>query len=140
MKIKLLSENAKIPTKSNIDDAGFDLYCPIDFEIESGKIVTLKLDIAITDFPKNTYGRIAPRSGLASRGLQILGGVVDASYQGNIGVILYFCDNGTMSFKKGDRIAQLIIEKFKPGVVFELVDSFDKKTDRGSCGFGSTGN
>ena len=140
MKIKLLSDKAKVPTKSNPGDAGFDLYSPIDFIMNSGTQKLIKLGIQITDFPPGTYGRIAPRSGLGCRGVQVLGGVIDSSYQGEIGVILYVNPTAqVLHINEGDRIAQLIIEKYEPDVEFELVDNFDNITERGSDGFGSTG-
>lgn len=140
MKIKLLSPTAKIPTKSNSGDAGFDLYSPVEVIINPGDQELIKLDIAITDFPPGTYGRIAPRSGLALQGVQVFGGVVDSTYQGNIGVILSVGTSAkTLFINPGDRIAQLIIERYEPNVTFELVDNFSQTTQRGAEGFGSTG-
>ena len=98
MKIKLLSPTAKVPTKSNSGDAGFDLYSPVAVIINPGCLQLIKLDIAITEFPPGTYGRLAPRSGLALRGVEVLGGVVDSTYQGNVGVILYLIPNSSTLF------------------------------------------
>lgn len=140
MKIKLLSPTAKVPTKSNSGDAGFDLYAPVAVIINPGEQHLIKLDIAITEFPPGTYGRIAPRSGLALSGVQVLGGVVDSPYQGNVGVILYLVPNSnTLFIEPGDRIAQLIFERYEPNITFEVVDDFAQVTDRGTGGFGSTG-
>ena len=140
MKIKLLSPLAKVPTKSNSGDAGFDLYSPVEDVINPGEQKLIKLDIAITEFPPGTYGRIAPRSGLALRGVQVLGGVVDSTYQGNIGVILSVGSAAsTLFIKQGDRIAQLIFERYEPDVCFEVVDNFEHETSRSTGGFGSTG-
>ena len=140
MKIKLLSDHAKVPTKSNERDAGYDLYSPVNDVIHPGDHKLIKLDIAITDFKPGTYGRIAPRSGLALRGVQVLGGVVDEIYQGNVGVILAVCSNANvLHINKGDRIAQIIFERIERDVAFEIVDEFEEITDRGTNGFGSTG-
>ena len=140
MKIKLLSDKAKVPVKSNPGDAGFDLYSPMDFSILPGEQKLIKLGIQITDFPPGTYGRIAPRSGLGVKGVQILAGVIDSGYQGEVGVILYVNPSAPiLNVNEGDRIAQLIIEKYEPDVSFEIVDTFDHVTERGSGGFGSTG-
>jgi dUTP pyrophosphatase len=95
------------------------------------------------EIPEGYYGRIAPRSGLAlKQGIDVLGGVIDASYRGEIGVILV---NTTAKgdelqithIKKGDKIAQLIIEKCHQ-VEWEEVKEL-AETDRGAGGFGSTG-
>lgn len=140
MQIKLLSSNAKIPTKSNPGDAGFDLYSPIDEVINPGHHKVIPLDIAITEFPPGTYGRIAPRSSMGSRGAHVLGGVVDSTYQGNIGVILSVGSNeGTLHINAGDRIAQLIFERYEPDVTFDVVENFTTTTKRNTGGFGSTG-
>lgn len=140
MKLKLLSENARVPVKSKQGDVGFDLFSPKDETINPGCHKLIPTDIAITELPSNTYCRIAPRSGLALKGVDVMGGVVDANYQGNIGVILsVFSDGEVLEIKKGDRIAQIIFEKCIPNVDFELVDSFNAPTDRGAAGFGSTG-
>lgn len=140
MKVRLLSNKAKVPTKSNCGDAGFDLYSPLDITITPGEQKLIKLGIQVTDFPKGTYGRIAPRSGLGMKGVQIMAGVVDATYQGEIGVIVYLNPNAsTLNIKEGDRIAQFIIERYDPDVMFEVVDIFNNITERGENGFGSTG-
>lgn len=137
MFIILLSEYAKVPTKSNSGDAGFDLYSPIDTVVKAGESKLIKLDISITNFPPETYGRIAPRSSLGLKGVQILGGVVDPTYQGNIGVILSVKDD--LIINRGDRIAQLIFERYCSDITFNIADQFNIQTERGVGGFGSTG-
>ena len=88
--------------------------------------------------PKGYYGRIAPRSGLALRdGIGVLGGVVDSGYRGEIGVILINSGSRDFDFYKGDRVAQLIIEKCHD-IEWEECDNLDD-SDRGEGGFGSTG-
>ena len=88
--------------------------------------------------PEGVYGRIAPRSGLSIRhSVDIAGGVIDPDYRGEIRVIMV--NNGTCIYfvKVGDRIAQLIYEKFETPslvVIQELTT-----TDRGLSGFGSSG-
>lgn len=140
VQIKLLSENAKVPIKNHTDDAGFDLYTPISFALEPGSHKLIKLDIAISDFPPNTYARVAPRSSLGVKGVILHAGVIDSNYQGNIGVILSLCNNSQpIQFNIGDRIAQLIFEKYDPNVEFKIVDDFLMVTERKESGFGSTG-
>ena len=137
IKIKLLSESAKIPTKGTDAAAGYDLYAAENGEIDPLKRNLIKTNISIA-IPKGYYGRIAPRSGLAYKsGIDVMAGVIDADYRGDIGVILYNTDVKDFEFQKGDRIAQLIIEKCHKvewQEVSELEDSV-----RSDGGFGSTG-
>ena len=96
-----------------------------------------KTDLAIA-VPEGTYGRIAPRSGLAWKHFIDVGaGVVDADYRGNVGVVLYNHSDVDFEIKAGDRVAQLVLEKIATPDVVEL-ESLDE-TDRGAGGFGSTG-
>lgn len=89
--------------------------------------------------PKGYYGRIAPRSGLGCKGLDVHAGVCDSDYRGIVMVALIDHDQTTpfVNIKKGDRIAQLVVEKIWEGST-EVVDSLDE-TKRGEGGFGSTG-
>ena len=99
------------------------------------ELVKTDLSIAI---PEDTYARIAPRSGLAWKNFIDTGaGVVDYDYRGNVGVILFNHGDQDFPIKKGDRVAQLILERIMTPEVVE-VDSLDE-TDRGAGGFGSTG-
>ena len=142
LQVKKLSENAKIPTKKNLGDAGYDLYAASEVVVKARDRALVNTDIAIS-VPVGTYGRIAPRSGLALKsGLDIGGGVVDYSYTGNVGVIVFNFSNEDFTVKKHDRIAQLIIEKIEciPVVeVTQLENELNPLDSRGSAGFGSTG-
>lgn len=89
--------------------------------------------------PPGTYARIAPRSGLAAKNFIDVGaGVVDADYRGNVTVILFNFGKSEFVVKKGDRIAQLILEKIAMAEVEETEGDLDV-TARGEGGFGSTG-
>jgi dUTP pyrophosphatase len=101
-------------------------------------LVKTGIKVAIDD---GYYGRIAPRSGLAYKnGIDVLAGVIDSDYRGDVGVILLNTSNTTFVIKNGDRIAQLVIEKIYTGgidVVQSVADILP--TARGEGGFGSTG-
>jgi dUTP pyrophosphatase len=87
--------------------------------------------------PVNRYGRIAPRSGLAVKyGIDVLAGVVDSDYRGEILVVLINHGKSPFKVEKGMAIAQIIFEKYHP-VQFQQYTSLDE-TDRGEKGFGST--
>jgi deoxyuridine 5'-triphosphate nucleotidohydrolase len=89
--------------------------------------------------PKRHYGRIAERSGLALNfGLRIGRGVVDRDYRGEVKLIIHNTTEERYTINKGDRVAQLIIEKIKDVQVKE-VKTLSLSTKRGRQGFGSTG-
>lgn len=136
-KIKRLNINAKIPTKAYPFDAGHDLYsceATVIAPMER-KVVKTGIQIAL---PTHLYGRIAPRSGLAVKsGLDVLAGVIDSSYRGEIGVVLINFSDQERYLDKGSKIAQLILESYHNAhweEVSELPDS-----SRGDGGFGSSG-
>ena len=88
--------------------------------------------------PVGNYGRVAPRSGLSVKNFIHVGaGVVDSDYRGELKVLLYNFSDVDFIVNAGDRIAQLIIEKYTPTDVEEVVEL--ELTIRGEGGFGSTG-
>jgi dUTP pyrophosphatase len=138
MKIKFLSKEAKIPMRANPSDAGADLCSVEDFILNPLERKAISTGISL-EIPEGHYGRIAPRSGLAYKnGIDVLAGVVDSSYRGEIKVILFNTDKENyFKINIGDRIAQLIIEKHF-NFEFEIVEDLSY-TQRGEGGFGSTG-
>ena len=137
LQIKLLSDKARLPVKSTNGAAGYDLSSAHNNVIPAGTRKLIQTDLAMT-VPPGTYGRIAPRSGLALKhSLDIGAGVIDEDYTGPVGVLMV--NHGTQEFtiKTGDWIAQLILEHIanEPIVIAsELLSS-----SRGNKGFGSTG-
>ncbi|SPO45473.1 probable dUTP pyrophosphatase [Moesziomyces antarcticus] len=128
---------AKLPTRGSASAAGYDLYASEAVVIPRGgrKVVQTGICLAI---PEGHYGRVAPRSGLASKhGIDTGAGVIDADYRGLLGVLLFNLGDADFTVNEGDRIAQLIIEKIATPEV-EEVESLDD-TIRGAGGFGSTG-
>lgn len=138
LKVKLLSKDAKLPLRSNPTDAGADLFSTESLMIHPGERSIVATGIAL-EIPEGFYGRVAPRSGLASKhGLDVLAGVLDSSYRGEVKVVLLNADkHNTFHVEKGDRIAQLIVESH---FNFDIVDTSSlSQTSRGKEGFGSTG-
>jgi len=133
---KRLSEDATLPTKAYSGDAGWDLYCLTDVEIPATyeRLIPTGCSFAI---PEGYYGRIADRSSLAMKGLHVMGGVVDSKYRGEVKVILHNFNTCSFHFKKGEKIAQMIITKIHTGDMIE-VDNLDE-TERNQGGFGSSG-
>lgn len=136
--IKKLVVDAIVPTRATEGSAGYDISSIEDVVIPASGHVAVSTGLSIS-VPNGTYGRIAPRSGLAYKyGIDVLAGVIDSDYtQGEVKVILYNTSERDYIIKKGDRIAQLILEQIMTpdvAVVIELED-----TVRGGNGFGSTG-
>ena len=137
LKVHLLSPNAKLPIRGSELAAGYDLSSSEDTIVPAGGKALVKTGISIS-IPKGTYGRIAPRSGLALKhAIGIGAGVIDEDYTGPIGIILF--NHGTNDFpiQIGDCVAQLILEQIKTPPVVEVKGQ--NETLRGSSGFGSTG-
>lgn len=134
---KKLNPTAQVPTQANPADAGYDLASidEVTLRANSGRaIVSTGLSVAI---PEGFYGRIAPRSGLAAKhGIDVLAGVVDASYRGELKVVLINHGDQDVTLLMGQRIAQLIIEKCH-AVVWAEVDELPVSV-RGEGGFGSS--
>merc|ERR1711973_899918 len=98
-----IKENALIPTKGSKTAAGYDLYSAYDYVIPAQGKVIAKTDISIR-VPDGTYGRVAPRSGLAAKShLDVGAGVIDQDYTGNVGVVLFNHAQTDFEIKKGDR-------------------------------------
>lgn len=138
IEIKKLSENAIIPTQGTIYAAGYDLFAAEDAIVVCGSRKLIKTNISMA-IPSGYYGRIAPRSGLAYKnGIDVLAGVIDSDYRGDIGVILYNTDKKLdFGVRKGDRIAQIIFETCYPATFSQK--SILTDTVRQAGGFGSTG-
>ena len=138
--IKLLDPELPAPAYAKPGDAGADLRSRIDFELEPGERALVPTGVAIA-LPEGYVGLVHPRSGLATKnGITIVNapGTVDSGYRGELMVTLLNTDK-TKSFhvQRGDRIAQLIIQKYEHAP-FTVVDELDQ-TERGSSGFGSSG-
>ncbi len=129
-----------MPVRAHPDDAGIDLYAATDLVLAPGRRQLVGTGIAIA-LPVGTVGLIHPRSGLAARaGLSIVNtpGTVDAGYRGEIKVCLINLDpEAPITIARGDRIAQLLVQRVELPQVVE-VDELDD-TDRGAGGYGSSG-
>ena len=137
LKVKKLTDNARIPRKGLPGAAGYDLYSAYEYCITPGSCIKVQTDIAVK-VPKGCYGRIAPRSSLAlMHSISIEGGVIDPDYIGNIGILMRNQGKTAYNVKKGDRCAQLILEKIQV-VELEEVEVL-QETMRGTQGYGSTG-
>lgn len=159
IEIKKLSPDAKIPTKNKKNDAAYDLYSLEHTVLRPFERKIIRTGIAM-NIPNGYYGRIAPRSGLSIKsGVDVLGGVIDSEFVGEIGVVLInlnmgeflmdlinkgaismiapFGTRGVFHINQGDRIAQLIIQKCEDIEWKEVAELGE--TDRSGAGWGSSG-
>lgn len=137
LNFKQLDRRAKLPTRGSRAAAGLDLYSIEAISLEPGQRAIARTGLAVA-VPEGFYGRLAPRSGLATKeGLDVLAGVIDADYRGEIGCLLHNTGAQKIELAEGSKICQLIIEKIvTPQAVW--VDELGE-TERGGGGFGSTG-
>jgi dUTP pyrophosphatase len=137
LEFKRLDPNAVLPTRGSVASAGLDLYTIEDVSIPPRQRVLARTGLAVA-IPAGFYGRVAPRSGLAMKsGLDVLSGVIDADYRGEIGCLLYNTGDAPIELSKHTKMCQLIIEKI---ITPEAAWSDDlNATARGAGGFGSTG-
>lgn len=135
--VERVSITAILPSRQSEDAAGYDLYSDVDIQLLPQQVFVINTNIKI-QLPRFTYGRIAPRSGLAfAHGIDVLGGVIDVDFRGTIQVMLIKHSPGGYEIKKGDRIAQLIIERIANPDIQEVEQV--NSTPRSTGGFGSTG-
>jgi dUTP pyrophosphatase len=129
-----------LPSYSHPGDAGADLVTAVDVEIVPGERAVVPTGIAIA-LPEGYAAFVHPRSGLAARyGVSIVNtpGTVDAGYRGEILVILVNHDlREPVRFARGDRIAQLVVQRVEHAVFTEVGEL--PESARGSGGHGSTG-
>lgn len=168
LNIKLLSDNATIPTRAYGVSAGLDIYAAETVVIEPQEKILLATDIAV-DIPEGYVGLLTSRSGVSSKThLVVETGKIDAGYNGHVKVnikndlVMLIPDGittnnimnvkgetmtieekerfciGTYGINKGDKIAQLVIVPIVTPEV-SIVEEFDSESERGTNGFGSSG-
>ena len=137
LQVKRHSDSSTIPTRGSPFAAGFDLASAERTVIKANGKGIVKTDLSIA-CPPGTYARIAPRSGLAVKNFVDVGAeTVDADYRGEVGVVLFNFGDKDFVIEKGDRVAQLILERVAMVNAVEVDELSD--TMRGEGGFGSTG-
>ncbi|GAA2670461.1 MULTISPECIES: dUTP diphosphatase [Actinoplanes] len=140
IQVRRIEKDLPLPAYAHPGDAGADLVAAEDVEIAPGDRVKVRTGLAVA-IPDGFVGLVHPRSGLAARlGVTVLNapGTVDAGYRGEILVNLINHDRAqSVKISRGDRIAQLLVQRVERAV-FHEVDTLDD-TSRGAGGHGSTG-
>jgi dUTP pyrophosphatase len=152
LKIKRLTQTAKLPERAFPTEAGLDVFADENVTIDNGETVAISTGIAL-EIPKGYYGRLKARSGLTlNSALRVQEGTIDSSFRGEMKVIAeikpfttfkaekifyQFQPSSPFTIEKGMKIAQLIIQPL-PQIELLEVDELSQ-SDRGANGFGSTG-
>src|SRR6266699_4858041 len=138
--IQRLDPGLPLPERAHPGDAGADLFAAADVELAPGQRAVVPTGVAIA-LPDGYAAFVHPRSGLAARhGVTIVNapGTVDAGYRGEIAVTMINTDRtAAVRFNRGDRIAQLVIQRVEHAVFCEV--AVLPGSARGEGGFGSTG-
>jgi len=138
--LRRLDDGVPVPSYAHPGDAGADLTTTVDVRLAPGERALVPTGIGIA-LPAGYVALVHPRSGLAARfGVSIVNapGTVDAGYRGEIKVMLINLDQtGTVKLRRGDRIAQLVVQRFEHAR-FVVVDNLPESV-RGDGGYGSTG-
>ena len=137
LRFKQLDSRAVLPQRGSALAAGLDVCSIEELSIEPNHRVMARTGLAVA-IPPGFYGRIAPRSGLAAKnGLDVLAGVIDSDYRGELCCLLYNTSDEPINLPAGSKICQLIIEQI---ITPEAAWASDlDETARGAGGFGSTG-
>ena len=147
-----VEEGGKLPHKVRQSDAGFDVFATEDITIYPGQVVKHPLNIRMK-LPPGTWGEITSKSGLGAKGLMVYAGVIDEEYRGVVHVIMsnIFLIEGLdgdgiplmrttpIVIKKGEKLAQMIMNSYNSQFYIAQVEELDMNTSRGEGGFGSTG-
>ena len=145
LRIKKLTTTAQVPFKAHDYDAGFDLYADEDAVIKAGQTVLVSTGIAM-GIPKGFVGLIWDRSSMGVKGIHRFAGVIDSGYRGEVKVCLSnlsYCLQDWPHYhtyydvKRGDRIAQLVVQQIPLMHVVEVEELED--SSRACGGFGSSG-
>ena len=141
MKIKLIKfrDDLIAPVRAHYNDAGIDCFAQEDFELGfhgtalNNDIVMIPLGFGL-EVPDGYMAVIKPRSSMNAKGIITQIGTIDSGYRGEIKAIFVNASAKEFSFKRGDKICQIVIE---PVVLADLVEGLGE--ERGEGGFGSTG-
>lgn len=155
---KRLTEDAILPVKAHATDSGFDLFASEDAIIKPGETIVIKTGIAV-HLPEGYEAQVRPRSGVTSKTkLRVQLGTIDNEYTGQIAIIVDNMERrttiggkgvngiindeikykyGSYIIKKGDKLAQLVVQELPIVQAYEL--NHLPNTERGENGFGSTG-
>lgn len=135
-RVKKLADDAVLPTKEHASDAGIDIYSNETYTLQPGERHMFSTGIAV-EFSEGYVALLWDRSGLGSKGIHRLAGVIDSGYRGEWKVVLLNTTGEPYEIKKGDKIIQCVMQQFEPVEIVEAEEV--SETVRGARGFGSSG-
>jgi dUTP pyrophosphatase len=137
LKVKRVHKDAIVPKYVHSDDAGMDLFCVEQFSLKPSERKSVPTGIAM-EIPEGHVGLVWDKSGISHKqGVKTTGGVIDAGYRGEICIGLVNLSSESVTFEKGHKIAQILIQKVEHPKIIEATELSDSV--RGEKGFGSTG-
>ena len=136
VKVKLVREGASMPSRGSDGAAGWDVFAVQSFTIPAGESLLVNTGVSL-ELPRGTYARLAPRSGLMIKGIEIGPGLVDRDYRGEVRALVINRSGVEFSMTAGDRFCQLVFERIYEGGLVLTPELGE--TQRGFNGFGSTG-
>jgi len=137
IKVKKLDSNSKLPCFAHENDAGLDLFSRENYTIKPDGLV-YKVDTGVAfEIPDGFVGLIWDKSGISLKGIKTIGGVIDAGYRGEVTVSVMNLGREKFEIKKGEKIAQILIQKVEHPEIIETEELSESK--RGDKRYGSTG-
>lgn len=133
---KKLSPTAKLPTYAHPEDAGMDVYSNEDFVLNPNEQHMFSTGVA-SSFEPGYVALVWDKGGMGAKGIHRFAGVIDAGYRGEWFILLHNFSDQFLKVEKGDKVAQVLIQKVKQPDLIE-VDNLDE-TERGEGKLGSTG-
>jgi len=138
--VQRIDPGVPLPSRAHPGDAGLDLHAAEDVSLKPGERASVSTGLAVA-IPEGYAGFVVPRSGLAAKhgvGVVNAPGLIDCGYRGEIRVLLVNLDpNEAVELKRGERIAQLVIQRVEDATLREVTEL--PPSARGEGGFGSTG-
>jgi dUTP pyrophosphatase len=139
LKFQKLSENAYAPVRGTEYSSGLDVFTPIDFTIKAKSDYLVPLDLRF-EIPVGWDLAVYNKSGVSTKKKLFKGAeLIDADYRGSVHIHFFNFSEVDVSFKKGDKISQLVMREVWLGDIEESYD-ISTETNRGTGGFGSTGS
>ena len=137
IKFQKISDDAIIPHYAHPDDAGMDIFSAAGTVFKAGEIKSVRTGIKM-ELPECFVGLVWDKSGLALKnGIKTMAGVIDSGYRGEIGIVLANLSGQDYKIEKGQKIAQMLIQKVERMEIEETKEL--SETKRGEGGFGSSG-
>lgn len=137
IKFQKISDEAIMPHYAHQGDAGLDIFSAEETVVKAGERKNIKTGIKM-ELPEGFVGLVWDKSGLALKnGIKTMAGVIDSGYRGEIEIVLVNLSDQNFKIEKGQKIAQMLVQKIEQAEIEEAQEL--SETKRGDGGFGSTG-